>query len=84
MNLYKLTQNENTGYDTFSCIIVCAESETKARLIHPYGESDAWKEDELWKDSAWASSPQNVNVTLIGKAVKDLKAGIICRSFHAG
>ncbi len=80
MNLYKLEQDENNGYDTYSHLVVCAETAEDACLIHP-------EKDEGWKDewSGWASSPQNVKVKLIGKAAIGLKAGtIVCYSFHAG
>lgn len=80
MNLYKLEQNENLGYDTFSHLVVCAETAEDARLIHPDG-IESWKDEE----PSWAFSPQNVKATLIGKAVADLRAGtIVCYSFHAG
>ena len=35
MNLYKVSQNINNGYDTYDSVVVCAESEKEARLIHP-------------------------------------------------
>ncbi len=35
MNLYKLSQNINNGYDTYDSCIVAAETEEEAREIHP-------------------------------------------------
>lgn len=35
MKLYKLSQNINNGYDTYSDCVVCAKDEEEARLIHP-------------------------------------------------
>ena len=39
MNLYLISQTENEDYDTYDSAVVCAETETQARRIHPrYGE----------------------------------------------
>jgi hypothetical protein len=35
MNLYKLSQNINEGYDTYDSCVVCAKNENEARMIHP-------------------------------------------------
>lgn len=35
MNLYLLTQHSNRGYDTYDSMVVAAESEEDARLMHP-------------------------------------------------
>lgn len=35
MNIYKISQNINNGWDTYDSAIVCAESEEDARKIHP-------------------------------------------------
>lgn len=35
MNLYKITQTVNTGYDTYSGAVVAAENEDAARRTHP-------------------------------------------------
>jgi hypothetical protein len=35
MNLYLVSQDINTGYDTYDSMIVSAESEIDARNIHP-------------------------------------------------
>lgn len=38
MNLYKLTQSLNSGYDTYDSVIVAAENEHNAIRIHPRQE----------------------------------------------
>ena len=81
MNLYYLTQNDSTGYGTYSDMVVAAETEEEARHIHPMKDlPKAWAE-RIW---GWAKSPENVKVELIGKATKHVKSGIICKSYHAG
>lgn len=52
MKIYKLTQNDSTGYDTYKGMIVIAENESDARNIHPNSnrsnDSNYW-----WKNSTW-------------------------------
>ena len=76
MNLYLLTQNENSDYDTFDSIVVCAPSKEAAVKIHPRGGRNG--------SSTWASSPAAVTCTLIGKAAKTVKPGVVHASFMAG
>ncbi len=79
MNLYLLTQNENSGYDTYDSCVVAAENLDQARMIRPsYPEWDASTSND------WASSPENVNVELLGLAVCGTEPGVICASFNAG
>lgn len=80
MNLYLLTQDVNTGYDTYDSAIVAAKDEDFARKINPsesskFGGYDAWD---------WAVSPDQVKVELIGKAVKGTLEGVVLASFNAG
>ncbi len=83
MNLYLLTQEENSGYDSYDSMVVAAETEDRARLIHPDTWSDnPWGRTQFLFD--WALSPDQVSVTLIGTAVEGTKAGVILSSFNAG
>ncbi len=79
MNLYKISQTENSNYDTYDSAIVAAESEEIARNIHPDGDS-------YWNNScgSWCTTPDQVIIELIGKAIKNTKRGIILTSFNAG
>jgi hypothetical protein len=81
MNIYLLSQEDNIDYDTFDSVVVAAESEEKARLIHP----DTLNEDP-WEDNypSWADSPDNVRVEFLGVAKEGTKEGIILASFNAG
>lgn len=80
MNLYYLSQNDETGYDTYDSCVVAAESEEAARLIRPDG-GDNW---ESMFGSSWARYPNLVKVELIGVAVEGIKSGVIIASFNAG
>lgn len=82
MNIYKISQDENYGYDTYDAAIVIAEKETEARKILPGGESDKWEDNG--QVTGWASDPKKVKVELIGKAIKSLGKGVILASFKAG
>jgi hypothetical protein len=82
MNLYLLMQDENSGYDTYDSMVVAAETEDRARLIHPNTWSDNPWDRKFYRD--WATSPDQVSVELIGTAVEGTKAGVILSSFNAG
>ena len=79
MNIYLLTQNEVTGYDTYDSVVVAAKTETDAKSIHPIGDA-AWG---YWT-GCWPRNPENVDAELIGKAVKGTTSGVILSSFNAG
>lgn len=80
MNLYYLSQYDETGYDTFDACIVAAENEQEARLIRP-GQGD-W--DRATYGGTWARRPENVKVEFIGVAASSVKPGIVLASFNAG
>ena len=79
MNVYLISQNVVTGYDTFDSAVVIAESEDAARLIHPYGGVNE-RADDVW------SAPQDVEVWLLGKLNEHYQqnGAVICSSFNAG
>ena len=54
MKIWKLSQNQNGGYDTYDSIIVCAETEDEARNINPHGDSNDIDEDHFC--SGWICS----------------------------
>ena len=78
MKIYLLTQNENTGYDTYDSCVVCAESPEDAVTITP-GYNIFGKP---W--SSWASSKDNVKCQEIGEANEGQIRGVILSSFNAG
>lgn len=93
--LYHCSQDDNSGYDTYSDCVVAAYSQQEAKETSP----DTYYK---WKDGAWYfvysngeekiqegnptswTSPDKVTVQRIGIATKRIKPGIICSSFHAG
>jgi hypothetical protein len=82
VNLYLISQSENSDYDTYDSAVVAAETEELARNTRPNGEinrpSENWPTDYSW------TSPENVRVELIGKAKEGTEVGVICFSFNAG
>lgn len=82
MNLYRISQTVNNGWDTYSDAIVAAETEEEARHIHPGIDRQANGYTYL-AELTWAP-PDQVTVELIGTALPTVKAGVICASFHAG
>jgi hypothetical protein len=84
MKLWLISQDDNGGYDTYDSAVVAAESIEGARQISPdtydYGEK---KGDQRW-GLTWASSPDKVQVKLIGEAIPGTQPGVIVASFNAG
>jgi hypothetical protein len=78
MYLWKISQDENTGYDTFNAAIVAAETEFDARRVHPSGCSLTDGDP-----SVWVESPSFVRCELIGTAVSNIPE-VILASFRAG
>jgi hypothetical protein len=92
MNIYLISQDENTEYDTFSDAVVIAENAEMARQIHPeidwgheMSSNAIWAEygDDI-RGGSWCSSPEKVKVELVGQAMPGAVEGIILTSFHAG
>ena len=82
MNLYFLTQDTVTSYDTFGCtcdsMVVAAESEDEARFMHPYNKQWDGKADSVW------CAVEDVQVKLIGVPIRDTEKRVILSSFNAG
>jgi len=77
MKLYLISQQRNTGYDSYDSAVVRAESETAAKLVHPDGDTDRFRM-ETW------TNPEYVDVQLIGLCVEPCSSGVVCASFNAG
>ncbi len=85
-NLYLISNSQPIGWDMYDSAVVVASDEKSAKLIYP---SDTYAtESEWWKNkyAVWAwCLPEQVEVTLLGKAGNDLKLGeVVCSSFNAG
>jgi len=79
LNLYLISQDEESGYDTYDSAVVCAANKDEAIKIHPGGK---WSDNK--HDYIWASSPSNVQAKLIGVASKSMAKGVVLASFNAG
>jgi len=79
MNLYLVSQDDNTDYDSFDSFICAANTVEEARNMLPSSPA-AW--DSPF--SAWARSPDLVDVELIGLASPQTEPGVILASFNAG
>ena len=91
MKLWKIWQDQNTGYDTFDSAVVAAESAERARFIHPemdnaFGLSNPPTYEEIWEiePGSWAPEPAYVVVEYLGEAREGLEEGVVCASFNAG
>ena len=62
MNLYKISQSINTGYDTFSSAVVAATTLERAKSIHPRGR-------------VWDSSPPDERTRNDGTAMDGWEFG---------
>ena len=78
-----------TGYDYFDSAVVAASSSEEAAFVHPRGG------DVFWDGSAWADAsgemgdlawptPDQIEVTKIGKAVEGTDPGVVLASFNGG
>jgi len=98
MNLYLISQEVNTDWDTFSSAVVIAESEEEARKIHPCGITleqrvkEAVNKDlvKKWFYDNW-TTPDNVTAIFLGvytgeqlKLTEVFDNKIICANFNAG
>ncbi len=81
MNIYLLTQDINNDYDTYDSVVVSAETEEEARLMHPrgYDITEACSLDDSW---VRLDQIDRIKVTLIG--VSCMRKCVILSSFNAG
>lgn len=82
MNLYLISQDVNTGYDTFDSAVVAAETEEEAKTIHP---ADYNSDEPVTENTGDVWSPlSKVQCKLLGTAIESTEKGVICASFNAG
>ena len=82
MNIYLLTQNTVTGYDTYDSIVVSAKNEEDARMLHPRGGK--LKRENKYPVWALLKDKGKINVELLGEAKEGTEEGVILASFNAG
>lgn len=81
MNIYKISQAVNSGYDTYDSAVVIAEDENEARKIHPRGDGEITTSNPSPYDD-WCSI-NDVEVEHIGITDSHAK-GVVVASFNAG
>ena len=82
MNIYRISQNSNGGYDTYGSAVVVAASGDEAKEMHPGERVRGSNETFSEYVSNWASE---VKVEYLGKASSTFKKPqVICASFNAG
>ena len=93
MKLYRISQDVQSGWDTYSDAVVVAPDEDTARTIHPDSMDegfDGWPFNSnashlRYFRRNWATTPDQVEAEYIGEAAEHLSQGaVICASFHAG
>ena len=84
MNLYKISQTSNAGYDTYDSAIVCAETEAAAKVIHPGGDDEGVPATWPGEYTSWCQTIDQVKVELIGTAAPGVTQGVVLASFRAG
>ena len=83
MKIYLLSQDDNTGYDTYDSCVVCAVDEADAKSINPDGSIKPFTKAQSYFKT-WANSPESVHCEEIGIANDSYAKGVICASFNAG
>ena len=92
MNIYKLSQTTNYGYNTFESCVVIAENKKEAVKVHPNGYQNWDTRGQKSEDNCvyenfdiddWAEI-QHINVELIGIADKslDTEIKVVCTSYN--
>lgn len=81
MNLYLISQDENTGYDTYDSVVVVAETIEQAQVCDP---SRGAYSSTAYLSGMWAH-PSKIRVSFLGVCGAPYKAGdVVCASFNAG
>lgn len=82
MKLYRISQDVNNDYDTYSDAVVIATDEEDARKIHPRNINGFVPVKPPEYDS-WCGIG-DVKVEYLGEAKPGSQRSIVCASFHAG
>jgi hypothetical protein len=71
-----------TGYDTYDSVIVAADTEDEARMIHPSEYEKDW-DGSCSKQETWCAA-KNAIVEYLGCTDRQIPSGVILSSFNAG
>ena len=83
MKLWRISQEDRSGYDTFDSAVVAAETEEEAKLMHPHDGHDITK-DKNESYGTWVNRPQLVTAEYFGVARETTEKGVVTASFNAG
>jgi hypothetical protein len=72
-----ISQTINNGYDTYDSLVVIAEDEDKAKLIHKLDDKDN-------DYGSWVKEVESIDIEYLGEAKDGSEAGEVCSSFNAG
>ena len=85
MNIYRISQNVNTDWDTYDSAIVVARNEKEAQQMSPIDYDDEVFFNFDPGGGIWAYKLEDIKVELIGKADKKFKEPtLVLSSFNAG
>ena len=86
LKLFRITQDETDGYDTYDSAIVAAPDEATARRMCP-GTGKVLtpaKFADYRSSRSWATSVTRVTAVCIGEASEGVGQGVLCASYNAG
>ncbi len=84
MKIYLIKNVTNQSYESFYSAVVCAESEEKARMIHPrqFYENAYQNWDGIHRSDDWAFA-RDIEVEYLGEASSEnSKPRVICVDFQ--
>lgn len=87
LEIYKIWQEVNTGWDTYDSAIVLAYSKKDAKKIHPQGEIEVFNKEAYTEDANWPDNwcfLEDVRVKQIGIATTGEAGQVVCASYNAG
>lgn len=83
MNIYKIFQFINKGYEVYTSAVVVAEDAEQAQNMHP-SDGRIFNLDAEGFDDSWAY-PEHVTVLYVGKACPTYtKPEVICSEYTGG
>jgi len=83
--LWLISQEENSGYETYDSAVVCAKDSSFAKTIYPGGGSIHDSDTEIHVRHEWVTDESLVSATKVGLAEASIKeGGVVLSSFNAG
>ena len=88
MNIYLVERTDNVDYSEYVSFVIITESEEIAKNTNPKGKlynTDTHNDEvyDYW-GFFWCKNPNDVKVTLLGIADKNISPGIVHAIYHAG